>query len=97
MLKRLKALGYREITLRADGLLGPAGTKARGHEFHYSEMPPKPATCPGSITSRPERAANAAEGYSKNVLASYVHLHFGSNPEVARNLVASAGHISEPT
>ena len=31
-----------------------------------------------------------SEGYSeKNVLASYVHLHFGSNPEVARHLVAS--------
>ena len=31
-----------------------------------------------------------SEGYSeKNVLASYVHLHFGSNPEVARHLVAN--------
>jgi cobyrinic acid a,c-diamide synthase len=31
-----------------------------------------------------------SEGYGeKNVLASYVHLHFASNPEVARHLVAS--------
>ncbi len=37
-----------------------------------------------------------SEGYSKNnVLASYVHLHFGSNPEVARNLVESCRAYKE--
>ena len=37
-----------------------------------------------------------SEGYSeKNVLASYVHLHFGSNPEVARHLVASCRAYKE--
>ena len=30
MLKRLRALGYREITLTAAGLLGPAGTTGPG-------------------------------------------------------------------
>lgn len=89
MLKRLKALGYREITLRAAGLLGPAGTRARGHEFHYSEI----AAATGDLarlyhlTAR-EGTEAAPEGYSMmNILASYVHLHFGSNPEVARQLV----------
>ena len=38
MLPRLKALGYRQVTLQADSLLGPAGTQGRGHEFHYSEI-----------------------------------------------------------
>ena len=38
MLPRLKSLGYREVTLEAAGLLGPPGTRARGHEFHYSEI-----------------------------------------------------------
>jgi cobyrinic acid a,c-diamide synthase len=89
MLPRLKALGYREITLTAAGLLGPPGTRARGHEFHYSEIVEEP---PGldrlyRITNR-QGGEPTAEGYgSKNVLASYVHLHFGSNPEVARHLV----------
>jgi len=89
MLPRLKALGYREVTLTAPGLLGPAGTRARGHEFHYSEIAEEPADL-----KRLYRIANrrlgepAAEGYCRgNVLASYVHLHFGSNPEVARCLV----------
>jgi cobyrinic acid a,c-diamide synthase len=29
-------LGYRAATLLADGALGPAGTRFRGHEFHYA-------------------------------------------------------------
>ena len=46
MLPRLKAMGYREVTLRTAGLLGPAGTRARGHEFHYSEIEAETADLP---------------------------------------------------
>lgn len=90
MLPRLKALGYREVTLTADGLLGPAGTRARGHEFHYSEIVSEPAEVPRlyQLTAR-GGGKPVREGYSVNrLLASYVHLHFGSNPEVARHFVA---------
>jgi cobyrinic acid a,c-diamide synthase len=91
MLPRLKALGYREVTLTAPGLLGPIGTTARGHEFHYSEIVGEPIGVPCVYRLTPRRGGAAvSEGYSANrVLASYVHLHFGSNPEVARHLVAS--------
>ncbi len=91
MLPQLRALGYREITLTAVSLLGPPGTRARGHEFHYSEIVEEPQDLPRHyrITARQAGEA-AAEGYClNNVLASYVHLHFGSNPEVARHLVNS--------
>ncbi|MEW6658494.1 MAG: cobyrinate a,c-diamide synthase [Thermodesulfobacteriota bacterium] len=89
MLPRLKALGYREITLMAPGLLGPAGTWARGHEFHYSEIISGAEELPKlyQVTARQGRET-APEGYCRNnILASYVHLHFLSNPEAARNLV----------
>jgi len=91
MLPRLKALGYREVTLTAPALLGPEGTTVRGHEFHYSEIVGESTGVPCVYRLTPRRGGAAvSEGYSeKNVLASYVHLHFGSNPEVARNLVAS--------
>ncbi|MGA7577905.1 MAG: cobyrinate a,c-diamide synthase [Desulfobaccales bacterium] len=91
MLPRLKTLGYREVTLRTAGLLGPAGTKARGHEFHYSEIEAETGDVPRlyQIAGR-QGGAPPPEGYCLgNVLASYVHLHFSSNPEVARHLVQS--------
>jgi cobyrinic acid a,c-diamide synthase len=31
-------LGYRRARLLRDGPLGPAGTRFRGHEFHYSSV-----------------------------------------------------------
>lgn len=38
MKTRFQALGYREIEISQDCILGPAGTVARGHEFHYSAL-----------------------------------------------------------
>ncbi len=64
MLPRLKALGYREVTLTAPGLLGPAGTKARGHEFHYSEIVGEPDGVPRLYRLTPRRGGEAvSEGY----------------------------------
>jgi cobyrinic acid a,c-diamide synthase len=90
MLPRLKALGYREVTLAGAGLLGPPGTRIRGHEFHYSEIIGETVGVTGIYRLASRKGGEpVAEGYaSGNVLASYVHLHFGSNPEAARNLVA---------
>ncbi len=93
MLPRLRTLGYREATFTRDTPLGPVGARARGHEFHYSEI------CALSPTPDLEPLAYAVGGREgaltdchallmKNVLASYVHLHFGSNPALAPALVA---------
>ncbi|OGR31170.1 MAG: cobyrinic acid a,c-diamide synthase [Desulfobacca sp. RBG_16_60_12] len=97
MLPRLKALGYREVTLTADSLLGPEGTTARGHEFHYSEIVSEPDGVPRLYRLTPRRGGAAVnEGYGEHhVLASYVHLHFGSNPEVARHLVETCRAYKE--
>jgi len=89
MLPRRKALGYREVELADDGPLGPAGTRLRGHEFHYSELVmPQGVQRTYRVFDRKGRALEA-EGYRKqNLLASYVHLHFGSAPQAAVNLVS---------
>jgi len=91
MLKRRKALGYREIQLTEPSPLGPSGLVGRGHEFHYSELS---ATDSGvasvyAVTPR-SGAAPSNEGYRiRQTLGSYIHLHFGSNPDMARHFVAS--------
>lgn len=36
--KRKMNLGYRQVRLVADGVLGKAGDKVRGHEFHYASV-----------------------------------------------------------
>jgi len=88
MLERRQALGYRAVTLQADGPLGPAGTVARGHEFHYSTLDMPQQVRRDYRLSRPGGSALEAEGYRVgNVLGSYVHLHFASNPQLAVNFV----------
>jgi cobyrinic acid a,c-diamide synthase len=80
-------LGYREITLRADCLLGNKEEKYRGHEFHYSEIVEDRGQGAGTgVQVKVYSVANATgnslsdEGFKyKGTLASYVHIHFGSN------------------
>ena len=85
----LRALGYREITLLNDTVIGNQGLKIRGHEFHYSELCSNPdeikTTYRVSTRAGLERET---EGFQINrCLGSYIHLHFGSCPEAARQLV----------
>jgi cobyrinic acid a,c-diamide synthase len=90
MLKKRKALGYVEVRLAQDCLLGRAGWTIRGHEYHYSELTSDllHQNIHGvyELLVRNENAPRK-EGYQyRNVLASYVHLHFGSNPNVAQSI-----------
>jgi cobyrinic acid a,c-diamide synthase len=90
MLPQRKALGYRQVIFRFDTILGPAGAMARGHEFHYSEVAIAPEVPRSYAVSRADGQILEDEGYVlNNVLASYVHLHFASNPTLAAGLVQS--------
>ena len=86
---RFRALGYRKIVTRKESPLGPRGTEVRGHEFHYSRIQ-QVATSPETVYAMKDRkaATKREEGFLRmNVLGSYVHLHWGSNPRVAGNFV----------
>ncbi len=86
---RFQALGYREVQLSRDSILGPAGTLVRGHEFHYSALEGLPESPQKSYRVTCKKDIPATEGFTanRNTLGSYIHLHFASNPEVASNFV----------
>ncbi len=100
MLSRFRALGYREIRLLKEGPLGPEGLLARGHEFHYSEILEQGETGWEPLYKVVGRRKGEArgEGYRiHNTLASYIHLHFGSNPEIAQNWIDYCLKKNRPT
>jgi cobyrinic acid a,c-diamide synthase len=91
MRRQRASLGYRTVTSLRPNVLLPAGGKAVGHEFHYSELTTPPT--PDSAAYRIEERAGALEGFAAgNLLASYVHVHFGSDSSMARRLVDACAH-----
>ncbi len=84
-------LGYREVLLREDSILGPAGQRVRGHEFRYSDIVEGERSFPGTqvyAVTDGSGKDRAAEGYRyKNTLGSYIHVHFGSNEKVSRSFI----------
>ncbi len=91
-------LGYREVTLTRDTPLGPPGTRARGHEFHCSTLGPVPSTVTRAYRVTDGERAVAADGFLVGqALMSYVHLHFGSNPALARSFVGACAAATTTT
>lgn len=102
MKKGRSRLGYRDVQLTEDCMLGKNGDRLRGHEFHYSEIIDG-LNGKGEADKGPSSLCNLrpiysvrdmderfiqTEGYLlKNTLASYVHIHFGSNINIAKNFV----------
>ncbi len=92
MESRLQAIGYREVTCLSETVLGGPWTVLRGHEFHHSRFEGE---------EPPERAAFACGGRrhgfaERNLLASYIHLHFGSNPAAAETFVRKCREHGSP-
>jgi len=82
------SLGYVDVTLTAPTPLGRAGAVARGQEFHFSTLSPVPTSVPRAYSVMAPGGVARAEGYLVGrALLSYVHLHFASNPALARGFV----------
>jgi len=85
----LRSLGYREITLARDTIIGRQGMRLRGHEFHYSSLQNPEFDAPDvyQVTSRQGQVLSL-KGYQVfNTLGSYLHVHFGSNEACAQEFV----------
>lgn len=79
-------LGYREITLLRDTIIGRAGTRLRGHEFHWSHIiePLLEDCAPYQVEESDQRR----EGYATETMqASYIHIPLAANPQAMEELV----------
>lgn len=96
MADRLQALGYVEVETLAPSILGAAGTRFRGHQFRYSTLRGMPAAVTRLYSSRsPSGREQSPDGYQiGNLVASYVHAYWASNPAVARALVRACAQFA---
>ncbi|SDH03734.1 cobyrinic acid a,c-diamide synthase [Alteribacillus persepolensis] len=89
MQSSLAALGYRTITALEDTTILKAGDTAKGHEFHYSMT--RPAYEWKQAYQVQTLRKTEKEGYVRhNVTAGYSHIHFGTNPGIAKRFVEQA-------
>jgi len=92
MTKSLVHFGYADVEFAHDCLLGKKGTVVRGHSFHCSRIVAHdPLRCAYrvhySLSGRREE-----EGFAhRQVLGSYIHLHFRSNPSLVSYFLQQAG------
>lgn len=81
-------LGYRTIRALQNTCMLKAGETVRGHEFHFSSLQDLPTEVPAAyeVLDQPGRR----EGFAlHNVVASYIHIHLGSNASLAPHFVAT--------
>ena len=86
MSKGRLTLGYREVEALAEGALLSKGERVRGHEFHWSvaDSPASAEQATYSVRSQDGRIEGFRNG---NLWASYIHVHMGSQPGMARRFV----------
>jgi cobyrinic acid a,c-diamide synthase len=90
MTNKLVDFGYVTVTFTQNCLLGPAGTTLRGHSFHYSRICSHCEVATSYQVDFSLSGKQQREGFTRgNVLASYVHLHFGANPTVAQHFAGA--------
>lgn len=81
MTERLQQFGYKELETASETFLFPKGKKIRSHEFHHSVWDGEGQHAPVyKIGARSEGFA------AERLIASYQHLHFGSDPEILGHL-----------
>ena len=86
-------------TARCDSLLLRRGETVRGHEFHWSTLEAAPdfASAAYDLASADDVAAGQdgfVSGPSNNVLASYIHVHFGADARLAGRFVDACAALS---
>jgi cobyrinic acid a,c-diamide synthase len=84
--------GYRDLRVACASMLGPVGTRLRGHEFHFARLlSGSEALNPAYTMHDSDGEPLGCEGWTgSRLLASFVHLHFGQDASIANRLVGAA-------
>lgn len=91
MTKKLQMVGYVEAEILSDCVIGKAGDKIRAHEFHFSTSNAQDNLfkCRRMRTGK-EYLAGVCK---KNIVASYLHIHFAGCPNAAINFMRQASNF----
>ncbi len=91
MENRRQGLGYVIVDATCDNIICNNGDTFRAHEFHWSKLQDVPDNTIFAYNTRKSNGNRAGvDGICKsNVMASYTHIHFCSNPKLAVNLLSS--------
>jgi cobyrinic acid a,c-diamide synthase len=91
-------IGYRTAQATQDSWLWQAGETVRGHEFHYSTWQGRPGELPPAYTLQTDAyhlQAQTEGACCGSLFASYLHVHFLSQPTIAPRFVSAAAQ-SQP-
>ncbi|MBI4296582.1 MAG: cobyrinate a,c-diamide synthase, partial [Chloroflexi bacterium] len=87
------SLGYRTVRALNDGPLLEHGQSVRGHEFHWSVARYEDGTPANAYNVDP---GGRKEGFQMgNTLASYIHLHLGSDVRMAKRFISQCQRFSD--
>lgn len=85
----LKRFGYMEGEIKVPGLLGNAGEKIRGHEFHYWDCSENGE---GFLAQKPIGGRTyPCMIHTPSIAAGFPHFYYYSNPEMLGNFLKACG------
>ena len=89
MTEKLQTVGYIDAEILSDCIIGKAGDKIHAHEFHFStaeiSADKNIFSCKRMRTGKIYRAGF----FTKNIVASYLHIHFAGCQIAAENFVSA--------
>jgi cobyrinic acid a,c-diamide synthase len=91
MKKRLESLNYTLARVIHGNLLSNVGSTIHGHEFHYSKIENVPSDTKFAYEMEIGKGiSDKRDGWiQNNLLASYMHVHFGYDPQTVQNFISS--------
>lgn len=84
----LRTVGYVSAKALSDNIIAAAGATLRGHEFHFSSAEEDGPGSPAFEFTKNRSGEKYKAGYAyKNILGSYLHIHFSGFQEAAARFV----------